>query len=264
MLQTHPRKPRFRLLPPLFLALAGMTTAQASTPWTVGTAFRTTDGAVAYRELHYPAPDRPGLSSRVEYQDASGRTIVSKSLDFSRSITAPAIDQVDQRTGTRVFTRHEDGRLQAGYQRNADADLRTDTVRLTPDLIVDAGFDPFVRTQWQQLLAGDSVKASFFVPSRLDTVTVSIAPVAREECAEAPGEVLCLVVRPAGMLRVVGWFVEPLRLAYDIEQQRLQMFRGLSNLLDNEGNPQDVVVLFEYDVAPASAAVALTPPAAVW
>jgi len=261
MLQTIPRKTRLRPLLGLCLALAGASSALASTPWTVGSAFHVADGSLAYRELHFPAPDQPGLSSRVEYQDASGRTIVSKSLDFSRSVTAPAIDQVDQRTGTRVFTRHEGGRLQAGYQRNADADLRTDTVRLTPDLIVDAGFDPFVRAQWQRLTAGESVKASFFVPSRLDTISVSIAPVPREECAQAPGEVLCLMVRPAGMLRVVGRFVEPLRLAYDIEQQRLQMFRGLSNLLDNEGNPQDVVVLFDYDTAPA-AAVALTPPAA--
>lgn len=119
-----------------------------------------------------------------------------------------------------------------------------------------------MRSQWAQLTAGKAVTASFFVPSRLDTITVSIAPVPREECEQASGEVLCLVVKPAGMLRVVGWFVEPLRLAYDLERQRLQMFRGLSNLLDDEGNPQDVVVLFEYDAVPASAAVALTPPAA--
>jgi hypothetical protein len=261
MLQTATRKPCFPALAGLCLTLVGGSQALASTPWTVGTAFHVEDGSLAYRELHYPAPGLPGLSSRVEYQDASGRTIVSKSLDFSGSVTAPAIDQVDQRTGTRVFTRHEDGRLEAGYQRDAGARLRTDTLRLAPDLIVDAGFDPFVRSQWAQLTAGESVTAAFFVPSRLDTITVSIAPVPRAECEQAPGEVLCLVVKPAGMLRVVGWFVEPLRLAYDVEQQRLQMFRGLSNLLDNEGNPQDVVVLFEYDVAPAAAAVVLTPPA---
>ncbi len=261
MSQTCKRKPRFLALLGLSLTLAGTSAALASTPWTVGTAFKVEDGSVAYRELHYPAPGLPGLSSRVEYQDASGRTIVSKSLNFSRSVTAPAIDQLDQRTGTRVFTRHADGSLEAGYQRDAEAQLRTDSVRLAPDLIVDAGFDPFVRSQWQRLTAGESVKASFFLPARMDTITVSIAPVPREECEQAPGEVLCLVVKPAGMLRVVGWFVEPLRLAYDIEQQRLQMFRGVSNLLDDEGRPQDVVVLFEYDVAPAAAALSLTLPA---
>jgi hypothetical protein len=244
--------------------LAGLLFAQstpgAAAPWTIGTAYNTSDGSVAYRELHYPAPGYPGLSSRVDYQDAEGEVIVSKQMDFSRSQTAPAIDQTDLRTSTRVFARHEDGRLQVGYQSNADAALRTDTIRLTPNLIVDAGFDPFVRSQWDALTAGRAVSASFFLPSRLDTIGVSIAPVPREECAQVQGDVLCLMVRPAGMLRVVSWFVEPLRLAYDLEQQRLLMFRGLSNLLDARGEPQDVLVLFEYGAAHLTA-LALIPPA---
>ena len=62
------------------------------------------------------------------------------------------------------------------------------------------------------------------------------------------------------MLRIASWFVEPLRLAYDLEQQRLLMYRGLSNLLDARGKPQDVLVLFEYDAAQLTA-LALTPPA---
>lgn len=244
----------------LTTALMANPGANASTPWTTGTAFRLEDGAVAYRELHYPAPGQPGLSSRVEYQDTAGRVIVSKQLDFSRSLTAPAIDQLDLRTRTRLFTRYEDERLQAGYQRDASAPLRSDSLRPSPNLIVDAGFDPFVRSRWDTLMAGRAVNAAFFVPSRLDTVTVSIAPVAREECARVPGEVLCLMVRPAGMLRVVGWFVEPLRLAYDLDEKRLVMFQGLSNLLDDQGEAQEVLVLFEYH-APSVAANALSLPA---
>jgi hypothetical protein len=244
--------------------LAGLLFAQstlgAAAPWTIGTAYKTDDGSVAYREVHYPAPGHPGLSSRVDYQDAGGEVIVSKQLDFSRSQTAPAVDQTDLRTSTRIFARHEEGRLQVGYQRNADAALRTDTVRLTPNLIVDAGFDPFVRSQWDTLTAGRAVSAAFFVPSRLDTITVSITPEPREECAQVQGDVLCLMVRPGGMLRIASWFVEPLRLAYDLEQQRLLMFRGLSNLLDARGEPQDVLVLFEYDAAQLTAQT-LTPPA---
>ena len=240
--------------------LFAQSTHGAAAPWTIGTAYNAEDGSVAYRELHYPAPGYPGLSSRVDYEDAEGAVIVSKQMDFFRSQTAPAIDQTDLRTGSRFFTRHEEGRLQIGYQRDADTALRTDTMRLIPNLIVDAGFDPFVRSQWDALSAGRAVSASFLVPSRLGTITVSIAPVPREECAQVQGDVLCLMVRPAGMLRIASWFVEPLRLAYDLEQQRLLMYRGLSNLLDARGKPQDVLVLFEYDAAQLTA-LALTPPA---
>jgi len=243
------------------LLLIGLSTAShANSPWTTGTAYTVADGRVAYRELHYPDPELAGLSSRVDYQDADGQVIVSKQLDFSRSLTAPAIDQMDLRTRTRIFTRHEDEQLLAGYQRDAGSVLRTDTLRLRPELVVDAGFDPFVRAHWDTLLAGRAVSAAFFVPSRLDTITVSIAPAPRSECARIEGDVLCLMVKPAGMLRVVSWFVEPLRLAYDLDEQRLLMFRGLSNLLDAGGQPQDVVVLFEYHV-PLARGSLITPPA---
>lgn len=248
-----------RLLAALLMSLL-YSASHASTPWTTGTAYSVAEGRVAYRELHYAAPGQTGLSSRVDYLDAGGQVIVSKQLDFSRSATAPAIDQIDLRTQTRVFTRYEEERLHAGYQRDADSPLRTDTLRPSPDLIVDAGFDPYVRSQWDTLTAGRTVTASFFVPSRLDTITVSIAPVAREECAQVQGDVLCLLVKPAGLLRVVSWFVDPLRLAYDMKERRLLMFRGLSNLLDEQGQAQDVLVLFEYDMAP-SPARGLTPPA---
>jgi len=242
------------------LLIGTSSTANANNPWTTGTAYAAADGRVVYRELHYAAPGQAGLSSRVEYKDPEGQVIVSKQLDFSRSLTAPAIDQLDLRTNTRIFTRYEDERLQAGYQRDADSALRTDTLQTRPELIVDAGFDPFVRAQWDALRAGRSVSAAFFVPSRLGTITVNIAPVAREECADVQGDVLCLMVKPAGLLRVVGWFVEPARLAYDLDERRLLMFRGLSNLLDAQGEPQAVLVLFEYH-GQQMAAGALTPPA---
>jgi len=245
---------------PALLLIAMSTASHASAPWTTGTAYSVADGQVAYRELHYPAPGQAGLSSRVEYQDAQGRVIVRKQLDFSRSLTAPAIDQVDLRTSTRIYTRYEGARLQASYQRDAGSAMRTDTLRPRPELIVDAGFDPFVRAHWDSLLAGRPASAEFFLPALLRTITVSIAPVARAECEQVVGDVLCLMVRPAGLLRVASWFVEPLRLAYDLDERRLLMFRGPSNLLDAQGQAQDVLVLFEYHAAQVSAS-ALIPPA---
>ena len=88
--------------------------------------------------------------------------------------------------------------------------------------------------------------ALFHVPSRLESLRISIVPVERQECAQASGEILCLLIRPAGLLRVVGWFLEPLYLAYDLETRRLQMFKGTSNLADDDGRPQSVVILYEY------------------
>lgn len=241
-----------------FLAMGMLNSVLAATPWTTGTAYSVENGSIAYRELHYSSPEQPNASSRVEYMDPQGQLIVTKQLDFSHSQTAPALDQVDLRTRSRIFTRYENDLLHTGYQRSGDDPLRTGTVKPAANLIIDAGFDSYVRSQWLRLLGGRGVTAAFYVPSRLGTIMVSIAPVSREECADVQGEVLCLMIKPAGLLRVVSWLVEPLRLAYDVESQRLLMFRGLSNLLDNAGQPQDVVVLFEYAQGNTSGPLAST------
>lgn len=227
----------------VFLAICS---AQASAaPWVTGTARSATDNNVLYREFHYPAPTLEGLSGSIEYLGNDNRLIARKNIDYTDSLTAPAVEQLDIRTQTRFFTRYEEGALHAGFQRGNNT-LQTQTYTSTDDLVVDAGFDPYVRNNWSLLRAGRSVAARFHVPSRLESVRISINPVDRRECAQASGELLCLLVRPAGLLRVVGWFLEPLHLAYDLETRRLLMFKGTSNLADDEGRPQSVVILYDY------------------
>ncbi|OGT69919.1 MAG: hypothetical protein A3H44_14605 [Gammaproteobacteria bacterium RIFCSPLOWO2_02_FULL_57_10] len=216
-----------------------------ASPWVTGTARSATDNSVLYREFHYLAPTQEPLSGRVEYMTDDDRLIAHKDMDYSRSLTAPAVEQLDIRTQTRFFTRYAETTLQAGFQRGGSA-LETRTYTPADDLVIDAGFDPYVRSHWTRLLSGRSVTALFHVPSRLESLRISIVPVERQECAQASGEILCLLIRPAGLLRVVGWFLEPLYLAYDLETRRLQMFKGTSNLADDDGRPQSVVILYEY------------------
>lgn len=229
----------------LILMLALVSAHAIASPWVTGTARSALDNSVLYREFHYLAPTPEPLSGRVEYMADDDRLIAHKDMDYSRSVTAPAVEQLDLRTQTRFFTRYADDTLQAGFQRGGEA-LQTRPYTPAADLVIDAGFDPYVRSHWARLQSGRSVAAHFHVPSRLEAVRISINPVDRQECAEAPGNILCLLIRPAGLLRVVGWFLEPLYLAYDLETRRLLMFKGTSNLADNDGRPQSVVILYEY------------------
>lgn len=214
-------------------------------PWVTGTAISATNASVLYREFHYPADTQEPLSGRIEYIATDERLIARKQVDYSRSLTAPAVEQLDLRTQTRFSTRYVEDTLHADFQRGGEA-LQTQTYIAPADLVIDAGFDTYVRNHWPALLDGRSIGARFHVPSRLEAVRVSINPVDRQECAQAGGDILCLLVRPAGLLRVAGWFLEPLYLAYDLATRRLMMFKGTSNLADDEGRPQSVVILYEY------------------
>ncbi|MDP1932822.1 MAG: hypothetical protein Q8L60_15330 [Gammaproteobacteria bacterium] len=214
-------------------------------PWVTGTARSADDGIFLYREFHYLAPTTELLSGRIEYIADDERVIARKQIDYSRSLTAPAVEQTDLRSQTRFFARYADNYLQTGFQRGGSA-LESQTLVPSNELVIDAGFDPFVRSQWETLRSGRSARARFYVPSRLESVRISITPVDRQECAQAEGDILCLLIRPAGLLRVVGWFLEPLLLAYDLESRRLVMFKGTSNLANDDGRPQSVVILYEY------------------
>ena len=56
----------------------------------------------------------------------------------------------------------------------------------------------------------------------------------------------CFVIKPAGLLRMVSWFVDPIYIGYDTESRRLLMFEGVSNLRDDAGEPRNALIHFEY------------------
>ncbi len=217
----------------------------AADPWLIGSATNSEDGTLLYQEWHFRSDNDVLLSERVEYRTPTGALLVQKTLAAGDSLWTPSVEQSDLRTGTRFFVRNLDDSITAGYQRGA-SNLKTDRLKKTEDLVIDAGFDPYVRNHWQALQGGETVQAQFYVPAQMDTVKISIRATDPAQCADLEEQSLCLVVRPAGILRVLGWFVDPLYLAYAQDSQRLLMYRGISNLLDDDGQSQNVLIRYQY------------------
>tara|TARA_R110001606_G_scaffold369162_4_gene525117 strand:- start:105 stop:851 length:747 start_codon:yes stop_codon:yes gene_type:complete len=214
-------------------------------PWIVGEAASVESGELLYQELHYRSDALALLSDRVEYVAPSGELLVEKSLNGARSFITPEVEQNDLRSGTRFSVNDNGDSLEVRYQR-AGQSLVSKRIEKEERLVVDAGFDPYVRANWEALSTGEAIRAEFFVPARLDTVRISIRQTDAEQCAAISSSALCLVVRPAGILRLVGWLIDPLYLAYEQDSQRLLMYRGISNLLDENGEPQNVLIRYQY------------------
>lgn len=214
-------------------------------PWIVGDAASVDSGELLYQEKHYRSDASTLLSDRVEYVAPSGELLVEKKLNGARSLISPEVEQNDLRSGTRFSVNDNGDSLDVRYQRGGQS---SESRRITKEerLIVDAGFDPYVRAHWEALSAGETIRAEFFVPARLDTVRISIRQTDAEQCASITSATLCLVVRPAGVLRLVGWLIDPLYLAYEQGSQRLMMYRGISNLLDENGESQNVLIRYRY------------------
>ena len=246
----------------------------------IGEAVDTKSGQLVYREYH--SRDEPSALHAVSYRSASGEPFVEKIIDTSRRAIAPDFHQQDYRDGTviaattrgeqvtlvRGTAAAEDGRSVFAMYKEQPLALDANTLPLaaieskhqlvaTPDLVIDAGFDYFVRENWSALLAGKVMEFDFMVPARGRTVTMSLAKTGGEQCARErasnPEIAKALGASPAYTcfrLTVNNWFakvfLKPILLVYDDQSMRLMAFRGLSNLKNDAGEAQSVLITYRY------------------
>ncbi len=218
--------------------------------WAIGTAWTPDKSDVLYREYHFAENPDLDLTTRVQYRRPDGSVFAEKTIDYSRSLTAPEIQHVDYRNSARINTEFlDDARsamIKVGFQAHDSERYREELLTYRETVVVDAGFDPFVRKHWQSLIAGTSVGAAMLVPSRLDTVRISLTKTDHGFCDVDNADIYCFVARPAGMLRAVGWFVDPIYIGYDKDSKRLKNFNGISNLRDDNNQTRTVLISFEY------------------
>ena len=211
---------------------------QADTLWAIGTAWSHDQQAVLYQEIHFTNNAELDLTTRVEYRRPDGELFAEKHIDYSDSLIAPAISQRDFRNDARVTTEHEQVRaaqiIRLGFRPHDSNEL------------FDAGFDPYVRLNWDDLVSGRRITTDFLVPARMDTVRISVTQVDSSQCRADTDNIYCFVIRPAGLLRVVGWLVDPIYIGYHRETRRLMSFDGISNFRDDAGNTRNVLIKFEY------------------
>lgn len=183
-------------------------------PDVVGEARDPDTGDTIYLE-HYYCSDN-GLSCSVFYLRPNEELIASKELDYSTNPRAPALTFRDFRLDRQITIDQPD-----------------------TDAVVDAGFDNFVRLQWQDLAEGEEVKFPFRIVGRDDPIRMRASKDAR--CADGR---LCLQIRLDSWL--LGSLVDPIQLEYDAASQRLLRFEGISNLKSDEGRSQKVEIRYRY------------------
>ncbi|NNL56114.1 MAG: hypothetical protein HKO71_00045, partial [Pseudomonadales bacterium] len=174
----------------------------------IGEAFDTKTSELLYREYH--ARDEARAVHAVSYRKASGEAFVEKIIDNSRRAVAPDFHQQDYRDGTVIAATTQgkqvtlvrgtamaenDGAVFAMHSKKAPLALDANTLQLatinskhqlaaTPNLVIDAGFDHFVRQNWPALAAGKELEFDFVVPARGRTVAMSLARTGSERCAD--------------------------------------------------------------------------------
>ncbi len=235
----------------LGLAVVTLAGPAAAACVSVGTAYSPDGGRVLYREQRTEQRrDGELVACEVDYLTPEGELFAEKTIRFEGPPTAPAFTFVDYREEFREGARPGEDMIE--LYSGVGQDLERRRRELPEGAVVDAGFDRFVREEFDRLRAGEKLEFDFAVPAEQRFVRFEI---------EAEGPVtydgklaLALRMRPANFL--IRLLVDPIRLIYD-EQRRLVEFAGISDIRDDEGERHVARVIFEYPQAGGATATGL-------
>ncbi|WOG25938.1 hypothetical protein [Endozoicomonas sp. 8E] len=212
---------------------------QADHPAIIGYAYHLGTQQLAYTEEHR-FPD--SLSHHVVYKETDGSIFANKTIDYSDSFIAPDIIQTNQRNGELIKTEFVDGAVKVSYRASFGADTQLSDITLSPDLVIDAGFDHYIRLNWDELLAEKETVIQYLIPSHQREIDLRIKTV---ECKKDLKEThICFNIAPDSWLyRMLS---SSLTLSYDKQSQKLMIFSGRSNISGKNGDYQDVTIRYQF------------------
>ena len=199
----------------------------------VGVARDAENGALRYIEHHQYFDDG---THQVDYYTPDMNRIAYKTLAYEGLPQHPNIVSEDFNRGSKTQVSIVDGQVVMTSERAND--VREGSLAADPELVVDAGFDAYIRENLDTLLQQGETRLKFAVAGfpRTLTMRVEAEPSARD------GE-YNLSIYPNNLF--VRLFVPRIDLTYS-DTPRLKEYRGYSNLIPDDGRSPLVVIAFDH------------------
>ena len=198
---------------------------------------RNEQGELVYREKH--SVTREGgrvITSLTEYINPAGQVIATMESDYSRNVSMPTYVFEDHLRGYREGLRREEGEYIIFKQKRGSKE-ETATVTNTEEVFSCQGWHYYLVNNLAALERGN-VQLNLILPSELKALPFEIQQV------RSTGD------RVEAVLKYNHWlfryFAPTLRLVYDRKSKKLVEYTGISNILDSEGDRQDVRIVYRY------------------
>jgi hypothetical protein len=209
-----------------------------------GRAYVPEDGRLLYRETHYIF-EADGRSQRlVLYRCPDGSPFARKTIVYGEDPLAPAFELIDRRANYREgMRRGADGRLEVFFEKGWLDRSRRVSIPVVDGLVADAGFDEFVRRNWDRLAREGEAEFSFLVPSRLAASRFRVTRVGSERLGD--GEAATRF-----RLAITGffaWFAPSIEVLYRDRDRWLLRYEGLTNIRDRRGRNLSARIEFDAE-----------------
>jgi hypothetical protein len=171
------------------------------------------DGNIARSDVRYLGPDK--------------QLLAEKTMDFRKNRLAPDFQLNDLRDGYQEGAVLDGEHVRVTARRQADQPVKTRALKVPAPVVIDGGFNEFVLTHWNALLAGKTLQFQFIAPIEQDYFAFQVAP------KKVRHGQLRLEMQPVSSL--VRLFVGTVQLTYDVADRHLLQFEGMTNLNDAKG-----------------------------
>lgn len=208
----------------------------------VGKAAGLQSGDSIYKEVHCGAKNE--FPSDVYYRSIDGGLIAHKTLDYQSGRSTPSFTQTYAVNQEKVNVQFDQETLvmamTARDGTESDRQYRVSALDKTP-IVIDAGFDVFIRDNWKKLVSGETKVFQFPLVSRFQLISLQVK---KSVCQYETKTDQCFALEPANWL--FRMLALPIELGYDSTLMRLNRYRGLSNINDANGDGLVVDIKYQY------------------
>jgi hypothetical protein len=220
------------------LLLSATSMADTTNYNVVGSAYSLKTGDLLYRETHKRVTN---TLHEVEYSEPDGTVFSHKTVDLSESLITPSFQQINERNGEEISVKQEGRRVLVKYKESTSSRSESDRLNVASGMVIDAGFDGFIRQYWSVLESGKKLDVEYLVPSKLTTFGFRFS---RAECISGTKQnALCFSLSPTSW--VVKLAVDPIVVAYDRADKTLLRFTGRANISNVEGKYESVDIQYQ-------------------
>lgn len=206
-----------------------------------GVASNLKTGKVVYREYH----DITKAQHTVRYVDEKEKLIASKTIQYLHGFSTPEYQLQDQRVDRKTGSEWKKDHFII-FRQEASEKRHEEKVDAADDLVIDAGFDHFIRTHWETLIDGKVLPFSFAIADPLTTLHMQLTEVTAAKTAIKQHNDRYRYFLASSRNKLISWAIPDINLAYDRETRLIQVYQGPSNITDQYDKTQNVTIRYEY------------------
>jgi hypothetical protein len=185
----------------------------------------------------------------VRYLGTDESLLASKQLDYTQGYNTPVYTLEDMRFARQTGSLWQDGAFVV-FQQEKSGKRHEKTFAPGSQLVIDAGFDHFIRSHWAALVAGEVLPFTFVVADPLVALDMQLQqiPAADSLIADKRDDYRYFVANSSH--RLISWAIPEIHVAYDEKEKLLRIYQGLSNITDGNDKRQNVLIRYTYESLP--------------